>query len=440
MSRLVINPGSPSAWEIHLRPGVNSLGRGFANDFKIDHGSVSGSHCQIVVDNGTALIKDLGSTNGTYINRTPVTEASLQAGQTIHLGGVEMIFQADAPAGATVVETEHIPAPPLARAIPPIARAAAGGTPSAPAIPDTNIGSGNCKFHPRTAGRYFCSKCLLFFCELCITSRAVVGATPRKFCRQCGTEVAPVQVQINRPDKVSFFSRLPRAFIYPLLGSGVFILIVCTIVTFGLRFISAGLFSIFTKVVFYGYLFSFMQNIIHSTASEDEAMPGWPSFDDLGGCFLRFAGAAVVSFGVPIALSIMAIFSEESTIGTTLLIPSLVFGCLYFPMALLAVAMKDTPLAANPLVVVPAIFKAPLEYLVTAILMGAIMALYNSGDTLISAIFPRGLTTHSMAKMFGFLGAWAFWYFLQLYLLAVNMRILGLLYLSKKRKLGWFEH
>jgi hypothetical protein len=27
-----------------------------------------------------------------------------------------------------------------------------------------------------------------------------------------------------------------------------------------------------------------------------------------------------------------------------------------------------------------------------------------------------------------------------LYLLAVNMRVLGLLYLSKKRKLGWFEH
>src|SRR6267154_1385448 len=127
MPRLVINPGTPSTWEIQLRPGTNLLGRGFANDFKIDHPSVSGSHCQIVVDNGRALIKDLGSTNGTFINRAPVTEANLQAGQVIHLGGVEMMFQGDSPASATVTETEMMPAPPLP---PPITV-----TPHAPAAP-----------------------------------------------------------------------------------------------------------------------------------------------------------------------------------------------------------------------------------------------------------------------------------------------------------------
>jgi hypothetical protein len=106
----------------------------------------------------------------------------------------------------------------------------------------------------------------------------------------------------------------------------------------------------------------------------------------------------------------------------------------------LAVAMKDTPIAANPLVVVPAIFKAPLEYLVTVVLMAIILALYNSGNTVISAIFPRGLLTHSVPKLLGFSGSWAFWYLFQLYLLAVNMRVLGLLYVTKKRKLAWFEH
>ena len=77
MPRLVINPGTPSAWEVQLRPGTNLLGRGFANDFKIDHPSVSGSHAQIIVENGTVIIKDLGSTNGTYVNRAPVTETKL---------------------------------------------------------------------------------------------------------------------------------------------------------------------------------------------------------------------------------------------------------------------------------------------------------------------------------------------------------------------------
>jgi hypothetical protein len=45
-----------------------------------------------------------------------------------------------------------------------------------------------------------------------------------------------------------------------------------------------------------------------------------------------------------------------------------------------------------------------------------------------------------MDRLFGYLACKAIWFFFQLYLLAVNMRILGLLYLTKKRKLAWFEH
>src|SRR3954471_13269298 len=113
MARLVINPGTPSTWEIQLRPGTNLLGRGFANDFKIDHPSVSGSHCQIVVENGNVLIKDLGPTNGTFVNRAPVNESYLQPGQIVHLGGVEMVYQGDAPQTATATETEMFEAPPM---------------------------------------------------------------------------------------------------------------------------------------------------------------------------------------------------------------------------------------------------------------------------------------------------------------------------------------
>src|SRR5712664_2600146 len=97
MPKLIVNPGSPTAWQIQLKPGTNLLGRGFANDFKIEEPSVSGSHCQIVVDNDRVLIKDLGSTNGTYVNRAPVKEAQLEGGQTIHLGGVPILFESDSP-------------------------------------------------------------------------------------------------------------------------------------------------------------------------------------------------------------------------------------------------------------------------------------------------------------------------------------------------------
>src|SRR6266850_3585194 len=118
MARLLVNPGSPSAWEIQLKPGTNLLGRGFANDFKITDPSVSGSHCQIVVEDGQVIIKDLGSTNGTYVNRAPVKEAVLSENQTIHLGSVELAFSSDLPGGIV----GFVP-PPAPNSIPDVAPA-----------------------------------------------------------------------------------------------------------------------------------------------------------------------------------------------------------------------------------------------------------------------------------------------------------------------------
>jgi hypothetical protein len=461
MPRLVINPGTNSAWEVQLKQGINRLGRGFDNDFKLEHSSVSGSHCQIVVDNGNVLIKDLGSTNGTFVNRAPVTEAPLQPGQTIHLGGVELLYTGDPPANAPIGATEIISRPPPPPAPAPrlsiSAHAPAYPTPAPRSLPTVTVteteappppaaaaarffsGKGNCKFHPKTPARYHCGKCHLFYCDLCITVRTI-GEEQRKFCRKCGTELMNVQVAGREAPK-SFFKRVPGVFAYPFKGSGLFVLIVCTIVISALEFVSRGLFAIFTKMACYGYMFAFMQNIIHSTASEDEEMPSWPSMDDLGGGFTKFAACVVISFGVPLGLIVYAFFQEEeATPSLSLLIPLMGLGCLYFPMALLAVAMKDTPLAANPLVVLPAILKAPLEYLIAVILMGIVVGMRLGGQFVLEMIFGQSLTTHSMGELFGMFGARSLWQFVAVYLLAVNMRILGLLYVAKKDRLGWFEH
>src|SRR6266436_2395294 len=203
MARLVVNPGSPTAWEIELKAGANTIGRGFANDFKISDPSVSGSHCRIIIDSGNVIIKDLGSTNGTFINRAPVTEATLLPGQTIHLGGVEMLFRADAPADAPVAlparvarlaPTIAVVPPPLPQNAPPPVQRAAPAVPPPAALNESH----NCKFHPKTVARYFCNKCNLAFCELCVTSRSV-GAAMHKFCRRCGTECVQLQVTVPRP-------------------------------------------------------------------------------------------------------------------------------------------------------------------------------------------------------------------------------------------------
>ena len=93
-NRLLVNPGTPQAWEIPLKSGVTRIGRGDQNDCMVNHPSVSSSHCEIVVSSAGVLLKDLGSTNGTFVNRAPVREAVLQSGQHVQLGSVNMLFEA----------------------------------------------------------------------------------------------------------------------------------------------------------------------------------------------------------------------------------------------------------------------------------------------------------------------------------------------------------
>ena len=466
MAKLVVQPGSPAAWEIKLKAGTNSLGRNPANDFKLDDPSVSGSHCEILLENENAVIKDLGSTNGTFVNRAPVTEAALQPGHTIHLGGVEMMFCADGPVSMGAAQPSAAPrvAPGPQGLPPPRAVAPAGaargrptmtvslapnrqapviGQPPPPiAAPpvavaqSSEVGSGPCKHHPKIPGRHFCSQCQLYFCDACVTTRA-----KQKFCRHCGTECVPVQVRIQGPTAAKgFFARFPTAFIYPFRGSGLLVLLVSTFVLALMDMLGHlwFLFSFFLRIIVYGYLFSFMQNIIHATANEEEQMPDLPGFDDvLGGAF-RLAATVVICFALPIAFIVLKFF-EVIDVPASALIATMVLGCLYFPMAFLAVAMKDTALAANPLVVVPAIFKVPLGYLVTTTIVIGLYAVRQFGDVAAMVAVSTSHATKNMSVLFETLGLRAVWCLVSVYLLTVSMRILGLLYVTNKQKFGWFD-
>src|SRR5687768_2939506 len=98
MARLTIYPGTPQARQITLKEGVNTIGRNASNDCTIEDLSVSGTHCEVVVSNGTVRIRDFGSTNGTFINGAAITEADIQPGQQIQLGSVDLVLEADAAA------------------------------------------------------------------------------------------------------------------------------------------------------------------------------------------------------------------------------------------------------------------------------------------------------------------------------------------------------
>jgi FHA domain len=82
-----------------FKPGGRRLnvGRGSDSDLHLDHGSVSKIHASLVMNReGTLLVADTGSTNGTYLNgrRLAYGEArQIEDGDVIGFGDIEVRFQ-----------------------------------------------------------------------------------------------------------------------------------------------------------------------------------------------------------------------------------------------------------------------------------------------------------------------------------------------------------
>ncbi|OQC42247.1 MAG: Transcriptional regulatory protein ZraR [Deltaproteobacteria bacterium ADurb.Bin058] len=88
--RLLIK-GEP-AQELICEKDTISIGSAQRNDVVLKDRRVSREHCKIVLEPLGYVITDLGSTNGTYVNKTRVREAFLTSGANLNLGGLEMKF------------------------------------------------------------------------------------------------------------------------------------------------------------------------------------------------------------------------------------------------------------------------------------------------------------------------------------------------------------
>lgn len=79
---------------VPLKKAVQVIGRQTDVSVRIPSATVSRHHCQITVDDsGKIEIKDLGSSNGTYVNRKKITQAVLNAGDLIAVGNKVFVVQ-----------------------------------------------------------------------------------------------------------------------------------------------------------------------------------------------------------------------------------------------------------------------------------------------------------------------------------------------------------
>src|ERR1700690_3659118 len=77
--------------------------------FQIAEPSVSSHHCEVHLHGNEVLIRDLNSTNGTFINGEKIAESVLKPGQTLRLGNVEL--KLDAPGAAAAPAAGSAPGP-----------------------------------------------------------------------------------------------------------------------------------------------------------------------------------------------------------------------------------------------------------------------------------------------------------------------------------------
>lgn len=408
MRRLIVNPGTANAWEIPLAPGVFSLGRDPQNDFPVEHTSVSSEHCLITVTDSGVTVKDLGSTNGTFVNDAPTDETPLAPGQTLRLGDVVLRLESDT--GQTI-------------AIPP------------PDASPSGSAAAFCKFHRHTFARLHCPKCGGNYCDACVSLRQ-----GRTFCRSCAVECEALAIPVSDGSEDSFVREAGRAFAYPLQGDGVILLaggtvffLLLNVAKFFLRFMIGygSLLLIMVTIFGAGYLTAYLRSILLDTSAGEDKMPDWPDFTDFGSLaspFFQLVGTVIFSFGPAIGLAVYAALATQPGPWLGWVIAAAVmFGCVYFPMAFMAVAMFDSIGAVNPVLIVPSILRIPLAYLFTVALFAVILLARWFGEVLLPRVLPVPILPSLLSE------------FLGLYFLAVEVRILGLLYRFRKSELGWFR-
>jgi pSer/pThr/pTyr-binding forkhead associated (FHA) protein len=92
MARLILNCEGVGLIMRELGGDFVMIGRAPSNQIVVDHPSVSAHHAALLRTGASYSLKDLNSTNGTWINCDRVTEAELKDGDTIRFGSVTAIF------------------------------------------------------------------------------------------------------------------------------------------------------------------------------------------------------------------------------------------------------------------------------------------------------------------------------------------------------------
>ena len=99
--QLVVLRGKSATTALKLGDGITTAGRHDECQLRIKSSQVSRKHCQFFEKNGMLMVKDLGSSNGTFLNGKKIEgQRVLEPGDELTVGPVKLRVEAAGKAGS----------------------------------------------------------------------------------------------------------------------------------------------------------------------------------------------------------------------------------------------------------------------------------------------------------------------------------------------------
>ena len=89
---LVVKRGADSGARYVLDRDVTSVGRHPESDIFLDDITVSRRHAEFIRDGSGYRLRDVGSLNGTYVNRERIDDVALASGDEVQIGKFKLVF------------------------------------------------------------------------------------------------------------------------------------------------------------------------------------------------------------------------------------------------------------------------------------------------------------------------------------------------------------
>jgi CheY-like chemotaxis protein len=96
MARLVITDNGQLGLSHELGKHWVTIGRASGSAFQVLENSVSGKHCEVRLNGEELIIRDMRSTNGTFVNGRSISEGSITLGESFRVGEVELKLEPSA--------------------------------------------------------------------------------------------------------------------------------------------------------------------------------------------------------------------------------------------------------------------------------------------------------------------------------------------------------